>query len=80
MKVADQGKLIATQDLRRVFKKSYTGSTGRESSIASGMGLYLAKQAADSLGLKLYLQSEVGKGTTAVIQFPLTNEYTKMGM
>ena len=80
LKVVDYGKGIATQDLRRVFKKSYTGSTGRESSIASGMGLYLAKQAADSLGLKLYLQSEVGKGTTAVIQFPLTNEYIKMGM
>ena len=80
LKVVDYGKGIAAQDLRRVFKKSYTGSTGRESSIASGMGLYLAKQAADSLGLKLYLQSEVGKGTTAVIQFPLTNEYTKMGM
>ena len=80
LKVVDYGKGIAMQDLRRVFKKSYTGATGRESSIASGMGLYLAKQAADSLGLKLYLQSEVGKGTTAVIQFPLTNEYTKMGM
>lgn len=80
LKVIDSGKGIATQDLPRVFKKSYTGSIGRESSVASGMGLYLAKQAADSLGLKLYLQSEVGKGTTAVIQFPLTNEYNKMGM
>ena len=80
LKVVDYGKGIATQDLPRIFKKSYTGSTGRESSVASGMGLYLAKQAADSLGLKLYLHSEVGKGTTAVIQFPLTNEYIKMGM
>ena len=80
LKIVDYGKGIATQDLPRVFKKSYTGSTGRESSVASGMGLYLAKQAADSIGLKLYLQSEVGKGTTAVIQFPLTNEYIKMGM
>ena len=80
LKIIDYGKGIATQDLPRVFKKSYTGSTGRESSVASGMGLYLAKQAADSLGLKLYLHSEIGKGTTAVIQFPLTNEYNKMGM
>ncbi len=80
LKVVDYGKGIATQDLPRVFKKSYTGSTGRESSVASGMGLYLAKQAADSLGLKLYLHSELGKGTTAVIQFPLTNEYNKIGM
>lgn len=80
LKVVDYGKGIATYDLPRIFKKSYTGTTGRESSIASGMGLYLAKQAAESLGLKLYLQSEVGKGTTAVIQFPLLNEYIKLGM
>ena len=80
LKIVDYGKGIPPQDLPRAFKKSYTGSIGRESSAASGMGLYLAKQAADSLGLKLYLHSEVGKGTTAVIQFPLTNEYTKIGM
>lgn len=79
LKVRDQGPGIAAHDLPRVFKKSYTGTKGRESSAASGMGLYLAKQAADSLGLKLYLQSnrEVESGTTAVIQFPLENEYTK---
>ena len=79
LKVRDQGPGIAPHDLPRVFKKSYTGTKGRESSAASGMGLYLAKQAADSIGLKLYLQSsdETSSGTTAFIQFPLENEYTK---
>lgn len=79
LKVRDQGPGIAPHDLPRVFKKSYTGTKGRESSVASGMGLYLSKQAADSIGLKLYIQStgEAGSGTTAVIQFPLDNEYSK---
>ena len=79
LKIKDAGPGIAAHDLPRVFKKSYTGTKGRESSIASGMGLYLAKQAAETLGLKLYLQSnrDVGEGTTAIIQFPLDNEYTK---
>lgn len=79
LKIYDEGPGIAAHDLPRVFKKSYTGTKGRESSVASGMGLYLAKQAAETLGLKLYLQSnrEAGAGTTAVIQFPLDNEYTK---
>lgn len=76
LKIRDQGPGIAPHDLPRVFKKSYTGTKGRESAVASGMGLYLAKQAAETLGLKLYLQSN-GAGTTAVIQFPLDNEYTK---
>lgn len=85
LKVKDCGPGIPVHDLPRVFKKSYTGMIGRESSAASGMGLYLAKQAADTIGLKLYIRSNVKDefkgsnmpGTTAVIQFPLENEYTK---
>lgn len=80
LKIKDFGKGIAAQDLPRVFKKSYTGQKGRESAIASGMGLYLAKQAADNLGLNLSLHSEVDKGTTAVIQFPLQNDYSTIRM
>lgn len=75
--IRDVGKGIAAHDLPRVFQKSYTGSTGRESSAASGMGLYLAKQAADKLGHKIMLDSAVGLGTTAKVQFPLENEYMK---
>lgn len=78
--VRDAGKGIASQDLPRVFQKSYTGATGRESSAASGMGLYLAKQAADKMGLKLTIDSAIGLGTTVKIQFPKENTYTEVGM
>ena len=80
LKIDDSGSGIATHDLPGVFKKSYTGTKGRESSSASGMGLYLAKQAAHAIGLKLYLQPRT-KGISAVIQFPNENEYTnQLGM
>lgn len=77
LKIEDKGMGIRAHDLPRVFKKSYTGSTGRETSSASGMGLYLAKQAADIIGLKLYIQSQENQGTVGYIQFPLENDYVK---
>ena len=78
--IEDNGIGIAPHDLPRVFKKSYTGTKGRESASASGMGLYLAKQAADSIGVKLTLENR-SKGVSAKLQFPLENDYTnQLGM
>ena len=79
--IQDDGIGIAAEDLPRVFRKSYTGTVGRESSAATGMGLYLAKQAADSLNIKLSIQSERNRGTTVKLQFPQQNDYMKtLGM
>ncbi|MER2109142.1 MAG: sensor histidine kinase [Solibacillus sp.] len=79
--IQDDGIGIAAEDLPRVFRKSYTGTVGRETSAATGMGLYLAKQAADSLNITLTIQSELNKGTTVTLQFPQQNDYIKtLGM
>ena len=75
--VQDFGCGIAAEDLPRVFQKSYTGTIGRETTAASGMGLYLAKQSAEKLGIRLLIESQKGVGTTVTIQFPLNNEYLK---
>ncbi|WP_332649152.1 sensor histidine kinase [Lysinibacillus sp. 54212] len=75
--VQDFGCGIAAEDLPRVFQKSYTGTIGRETMAATGMGLYLAKQSAEKLGIRLTIQSQVGVGTTVIIQFPNENEYNK---
>lgn len=80
LKIEDEGQTIAPHDLPRVFKKSYTGTKGRESASASGMGLYLAKQAAEAIGVKLYLEP-TNLGVCAIIQFSKENEYTsQLGM
>ena len=75
--IQDKGIGIQPEDLPRVFRKSYTGTVGRETSAATGMGLYLAKQAAQSIHVQLNLQSKVNEGTTAQIVFPKMNDYVK---
>ena len=79
--IQDDGIGIKAEDLPRVFRKSYTGTIGRETSAATGMGLYLAKQAADSLHILLSIESTEGKGTSVKITFPKMNDYIKtLGM
>ncbi len=75
--IQDNGIGIKKEDLPRVFRKSYTGTIGRETSTATGMGLYLAKQAADSLTVKLVIESTEAVGTTVKIRFPKVNDYYK---
>lgn len=75
--IKDFGVGIHTQDLPRIFQRSYTGTIGRETTAATGMGLYLAKEAANKLGLNIQVESKVGVGTTITIQFPLKNKYDK---
>ncbi|MER1998437.1 MAG: sensor histidine kinase [Lysinibacillus sp.] len=77
LNIQDFGKGIAPEDLPRVFRKSYTGMIGRETSSATGMGLYLVKQAATALHIRVWITSKIGVGTTVHLQFPQANSYTK---
>ncbi|MCQ2451840.1 MAG: ATP-binding protein, partial [Oscillospiraceae bacterium] len=61
--VKDTGIGIAPEDLPRVFEKGYTGLNGRLNKASSGLGLYLAKTAADRLTIPLTVTSQVGKGS-----------------
>lgn len=61
--IEDTGIGIAKSDLPRVFEKGYTGYNGRTDKRASGLGLYLCRRICDSLGAKIDISSEVGRGT-----------------
>lgn len=61
--VADTGIGIAPEDLPQIFEKGFTGYNGREDKKATGLGLYLCKQAAEKLGISITVQSEPGVGT-----------------
>ena len=63
LSVADTGMGIAPEDLPRIFEKGFTGYHGRADKKATGLGLYLCRQAADKLGIRISVQSEVGKGS-----------------
>lgn len=68
--IEDTGIGIRDEDLPRIFMKGYTGCNGRLDNRASGIGLYLAKKAADALGITISVESKVGAGTKVSLSFP----------
>jgi hypothetical protein len=64
LSVSDTGIGIAPEDLPRIFEKGFTGYNGRADKKATGLGLYLCKQTADKLGIRLWAQSKPGEGST----------------
>ena len=70
----DNGIGIATEDLPRVFEKSFTGKNGRTHQASTGMGLYLCNTLCKRLGHRLAVQSKEGEYTEITIEF-YENEY-----
>lgn len=63
LNIEDNGIGIESRDRSRIFEKRHTGSTGRNYSKATGMGLYLAKRLATQLDLVLHADSVSKKYT-----------------
>ena len=76
--IRDFGIGISQADLPRIFEKAFTGSIGRQTTASTGMGLYLAKNVAEHLGIHVFVYSTIGEGTTFSLQFPLKNEIMKI--
>lgn len=76
LKLIDTGMGIPAEDLGRIFEKGYTGKNGRlASQHATGLGLYLAKNLAEKLGITLTAKSKVGIGTEMTLFFPTLKYY-----
>jgi len=75
--ITDYGIGIPSQDLPRIFQKGFTGTIGRKQSASTGMGLYLAHQAAQKLKLPLTATSSQLKTSFALI-FPTQTSYSKI--
>lgn len=73
--IKDHGPGIAAHDLPRIFDKGFTGTTGRLTNAATGLGLYLANDVAGKLKVKLHAKSNVNEGTTITLLFPKENDY-----
>jgi signal transduction histidine kinase len=76
--IEDNGIGIKGEDLHRVFERGFTGSTGRNYTKSTGMGLYLAKQMALKLGHDISIQSEEGAYTRVTIHFPKMRSYYQL--
>lgn len=69
LEIRDDGIGIPPEDLPRIFEPFFTGENGRRTKEASGMGLYLVKQALNRLGHRIEAHSRPGEGTRFVIRF-----------
>ena len=73
--VADSGVGIPKNEQKRIFEKLFRASTSLElDKTGNGLGLYIAKEIAISLGGKIWFESELGKGTTFYVELPINNK------
>lgn len=75
--VEDDGLGIKREELPRIFEKGFTGSNGRQTRRATGMGLYLCKNMCGKLGIEIAVHSEEGKGTKVILKFPMGNYHAR---
>ncbi|MNW37415.1 Sensor histidine kinase GraS [compost metagenome] len=75
LEVQDYGRGIDPRDLPRIFDKGFTSTLNHREHMATGMGLYLSKKAADSLMIHIDVHSKPGEGTTMRLIFPKRNDF-----
>ncbi|PID01828.1 histidine kinase [Sporosarcina sp. P2] len=78
LSIEDVGQGIASKDLPRIFDKGFTGTANHQHHAATGMGLYLAKQVAESLLITTEVESTVGEGTRFSLIFAKENELIRI--
>ncbi len=61
--VADTGCGISSEDLPQIFERFYKTDKSRREG-GTGLGLSIAKQIVDRLGESIFVESEVGRGTS----------------
>ena len=67
IKIADTGQGIAKEDLSRIFEPFFT-TKGQQ---GNGLGLAVTWGIIDNHDGTINVESEVGKGTTFIVQLPL---------
>jgi len=67
--VSDNGPGIASKDFERIFKLFQT-LTRRDDSESTGVGLTITKKIVELYGGKIWVESEVGQGSTFFFTFP----------
>ncbi|MBI5063921.1 MAG: HAMP domain-containing histidine kinase [Desulfatitalea sp.] len=68
--VVDTGPGILEEDLDKLFNKFYRGTTVREHLDGVGLGLSITKNIVEAHGGTIWVESQVGKGTTFSFTLP----------
>ena len=68
--IEDDGVGIKENELDRIFDKGFTGTNGRTTREATGLGLYLCRKLCQKLGIYMEAESEEGNYTRIILTFP----------
>jgi signal transduction histidine kinase len=68
--VADTGPGLASEDHERIFEEFQQTETGTEQREGTGLGLALSKRFVELHGGRIWVDSELGKGSTFVFTLP----------
>lgn len=71
IEVSDNGCGIEPRHLPHVFERFYRADPARTAGSGAGLGLSIAKTIADAHRARIELQSQPGRGTTAVVSIPV---------
>lgn len=78
LEVEDFGRGINPKDLPRIFDRGFTSTSNHQDTAATGMGLYLAQNAARSLLIQIEAKSQQGEGSVFTLSFPEQNEFVNI--
>jgi signal transduction histidine kinase len=73
IRVADTGPGIRKEDITAIFNEHYRGESAAGIS-GKGLGLYIAKSYTELMGGRISVESELGKGSTFILSFPLMQQ------
>ena len=76
VQISDTGYGISTENLEKVFQPMFTTKNQKNdekgSSLGTGLGLPSCKKMIEAYGGAISVESKVGKGTTFIVEFPLS--------
>ena len=68
--IRDTGPGIARADVQRIFEPFYQAANGQRQQDGSGLGLAISQQFVEQHGGRLWLESELGQGSTFHFELP----------
>jgi len=72
--VRDQGMGIGADEQQAIFQKFVRGNAAKKAGIkGTGIGLAMVQQIAEAMDGEIHLQSEVGVGSTFILELPLVD-------
>jgi signal transduction histidine kinase len=71
LRVVDSGPGIAPEDIPHIFERFYRGDRSRQRGEGgAGLGLAIAKALIEAHGGRIWVESELGQGTTFIVELP----------